>query len=310
MPSYRLLAIATLTCATMFADVTLRYKTEVKMNPALPSQMTEQASKAMGAALPPESSYQWKDGKGVTGFSRFRTIVDVAKGQMTLIDPEQKRMATTTADQFMAEMTKNLAQMPAEAKAALAAMKVTTDSKVTGRTEAIRGVQADERELTMSMEGPAMPNAPPGPLMKMAIQFWSAKPEEILRVPALRELAGYNIWAFSTMNPAGSMDKMFQMMPGMADGMGKFLKDLQGAKAVVLRSRVLLWMPSMAAVVKQMTGQEFDASVPFMEMTQEVSEISDAPVPASVFALPEGYQTVSVADLVKDMMPKPPAAAK
>ena len=99
-------------------------------------------------------------------------------------------------------------------------------------------------------------------------------------------------------------------MPGMGEGMGKFLKDMQAAKPVVLRSRVQIYMPAMAAAMKQMTGADFDASVPFMEMTQEVSELSDAPIPASVFAVPADYKTVSVAELVKEMIPKPPAPAK
>jgi hypothetical protein len=310
MPLNRLLALTALTGATMFADVTLRYKTEVKMNPALPAQMTEQASKAMGAALPTDTGYQWKDGKGLASFGKLRSIVDVPKGQITLIDPEQKRIVTSTFAEMMDSMGTAMAQIPPEAKAAMAAMKVSSESKATGRTEAIRGMQAEERELTMSIEGPGIPNMPPGPMMKMSLQFWTAAPTEVLRVPALRELAGYNMWSIATMNPAGSMEKMFQAMPGMADGMGKFIKDMQGLNAVVLRSRVLLWMPSMAAAMKQMTGKEFDASVPFMEMNQEVSELSDAPIAASVFAAPEGYKTVPLAELVKEMMPKPQGAGK
>lgn len=310
MPFYRFVALAALSSATMFADVTLRYKTEVKLNPALPAQMTEQMKKGMGAAMPADAAYQWKDGKGIATFGKYRSIVDVAKGQITVIDPDQKRMATTSAADMMEAMAKGLAQIPPEAQAAMAAMKVTAESKVTGRTEAIRGVQAEERELTMSIEPAPMPNMPPGPMMKMSLQFWTAKQEEILRVPALRELVGYNIWSFATMNPAAATEKMFQTMPGIGDSMGKFLKEMQGVQAVVLRSRVFLFMPGMAAAMKQMTGTEFDASVPFMEMTQEVSEISDAPIAASVFALPEGYRTVPVAELVKDMIPKPPAAGK
>jgi hypothetical protein len=307
MPFSRLILLAALACAPALADVTLRYKTDVKMNPALPAQMTEQATKAFGEALPPESVYQWKDGKGVSSFGKFRSIADVAKGQLVLIDPERKRITTATADQFIEQMAKEIAQMPAEARAAMASMKVSTESKATGRTETIRGVQSEEIELTMSMEGPAMPNMPPGPFMKMSMQLWTAKPEEIMRVPALRELAGYNVWAFATMNPAASMEKMLQQMPGMGEAMNKFRKEMTASKSVIMRTRMTMWMPAMAAAMKQMTGADFDASVPLMEMTQEVSELSDTPIPASVFALPEGYTTVGVEEFVKEMMPKRPA---
>jgi hypothetical protein len=310
MPFYRLAMAGALLCATSYADVTLRYKTEVKMNPALPPQMTEQATKSMASAMPAEIVFQWKEGKGATSVGRYRTIVDVVKGQMTLIDPEKKRITTVTPDRFMEQMTKGLAEMPAEARAAMAAIKVSTDSKITGRTETIQGVASEEREVTMSIEGPPVPNMPPGPMMKMTIQFWTAKQEEIMRIPALRELTGYNIWAFSTMNPASSMEKIFQQMPGSADGIGKFMKEMQSAKAVVMRTRMIMRMPALAAVVKQMGGGEVDPESPFMEMTQEISELSSAPVPASVLALPEGYKEVPPEELVSEMMPKRPAAAK
>jgi hypothetical protein len=316
MPFYRLLAIAALTCAPMCADVTLRYKTAIKLHPSLPAQMAEQMTKGIATAMPADSSFQWKDGKGASMLGKLRSIVDVGKGQMTLIDPEKKRVATVSADQMMEQMTKTMAQMPEEARAAMASMKANSESKVTGRTETIQGIQAEEREVTISINGPQTPNMPPGPMIKMAIQFWTAKQEEVLRVPALRELSAYNIWSFATMNPASSMEKMFQQTPGMGDGMGKFMKDMAGVKAVMLRSRVTMWMPAMAAMMKQAPagqgpfGADFDPDAPFMEMTQELAELSSAPVPASAVTAPEGYQEVPAEELMREMIPRPPAAAK
>jgi hypothetical protein len=55
-------------------------------------------------------------------------------------------------------------------------------------------------------------------------------------------------------------------------------------------------------------GDKFDPEAPFMEMSQEVAELSTATVPDSVFAIPEGYQEVTVAEKVRAMMPK--SAAK
>jgi hypothetical protein len=37
-------------------------------------------------------------------------------------------------------------------------------------------------------------------------------------------------------------------------------------------------------------------------MTQDLAELSTAPVPASAFALPEGYKEVPAGEIVKDMM--------
>ena len=218
MPLSRFLAAAALVCAPVSADVTLRYKTELKMNPALPQQMTEQAMKSMATAMPGDTAYQWKDGKGISAIGKVKTIVDVAKGQLTLIDPENKRITTATPAEFMEQMTKGIGELPEQARAALAAMKVTTESKATGRTETIRGVQSEEQEVTMSMEGPPMPNAPPGPMMKMSLQLWTAKAAEVLRIPALRELTGYNIWSFATMTRSRHWRRCSSKCPEWARG--------------------------------------------------------------------------------------------
>jgi hypothetical protein len=305
---FRVLTAGALLAAAMQADVTLRYKTEIKLNPALPAQMTEQATKSMGAALPPESVMQVKDGKGASAFGRFRSIVDFTKGQTLLLDPEQKRAATVSSGQLADEMGKTFAEMPAEARAAMAAMKSTSDTKVTGRTSTIQGIAAEEREVTMTIEGPPVPNMPAGPMIKLTIQFWTATAEETTRVPALRELAAQNVWSYATLNPTSSLEKLFQQMPGMGEGLGKFLKDMQATKSMLLRSEMKMWMPVVAAMMKQMPadknpfGAAFDADAPFMEMTQSLSELSTAPVPASVFVVPDGYKEVPAGDLVREMM--------
>jgi hypothetical protein len=309
---FRVLTAAVALAASMQADVTLRYKTEIKLNPSLPPQMTEQAMKSMGSALPPESVMQIKEGKGASQFGKFRSIVDFTTSQVQLLDPDQKRVATITAEQLSEEIGKIFTDMPAEARAAMAAMKATSETKMTGRTSTIQGIAAEEREVMMTLDGPPVPNMPPGPMIKMTMQFWTAKAEEAARVPALKELAAHNIWSYATMNPAGSLEKMFQQMPGMAEGLGKFLKDMQSTKSMLLRSDVKVWMPAVAAMMKQMPpdknpfGAAFDADAPFIEVTQSLSELSTTAIPASVFAVPEGYRTVSPGELVREML-KPAA---
>lgn len=81
-------------------------------------------------------------------------------------------------------------QQPAEAKAAMASLKPTISSKLTGRTQTIQGIEAEEREFLMSVDGPAMPNMPAGPFMRLRMEFWTAKSSETTRVALLRELAG------------------------------------------------------------------------------------------------------------------------
>ena len=165
----------------------------------------------------------------------FKTIVDFTTQKMTLLDVENKRYGTFAADQLATELSKIFSEMPAQAREAMAAMKFGADSKMTGRTATIQGIEAEEREAVITIEGPPMPNVPPGPMMRMVVQFWTAKDSETMRVPAIRELKGYNLWAYATMNPAASLEKMFQQMPGMGDVMGKFMKEMQASKSALLR---------------------------------------------------------------------------
>jgi hypothetical protein len=77
-----------------------------------------------------------------------------------------------------------------------------------------------------------------------------------------------------------------------------------------------MFMPAMAAMLQRMpaggnpSGASIDPNEPFMQMNQEVVEISSAPVPDSVFQIPEGYQEAPASDLIKGLLAKSQAAAK
>jgi hypothetical protein len=145
-----------------------------------------------------------------------------------------------------------------------------------------------------------------GPIISMTLRFWMARDEDVYKIPALRELKGYNAWAFATMNPSSMMERMFQSMPGMGENLSKFLKEMP--KTMMLRSSTMVKMPVFGVMMKQLPpeqnpfGKNFDPEAPFLEVTQELSEISEAAVPAGVFAIPEGYQQAEAGELVKSMM--------
>jgi hypothetical protein len=298
------------------ADVTLRYKTEVKLNPALPAAFAQQTTKGMAAAVPAETVLQLKDGKGYSSFGGYRSITDFQKQELTLIDAENRRFTTAPADRFLDEYAKTIAELPAEARAAIASMKVAAETRVTGRTASIQGIEAEEREVVLTIEGPALPNAPQGPMMRLVMQLWTARDSETLRVPAIRELKGYNLYAYATMNPAGSLEKILRQMPGMGEGLAKVREGIQAANAALLRSHTTMFMPGLAAMLKQMPpgqtpfGADFDADAPFLEINQELAELSTAAIPAAAFQLPEGYQEAPLSELVHGMMAKSKAAAK
>lgn len=299
------------------ADVTLRYKTDIKMNPSLPPMITEQATKGMlNGSLPTDTSMQFKGGKGYTSAGVTTSIVDFTKQEVTLLDKDGKRFATLPAKDLADQMIAAMPQIPDAAKAAMASMKSHLNSKVTGTTATIAGIESEERQLEITIDAPAMPNVPEGPMMRMVIHVWTAKAGETMKSAAVRELAGYNLYGYATMNPIGMMQKMFQTMPGFGDAFTGLVKELQtNATPVMTRMQVEMYMPMIAAMMKQnpqaasMFGG-FDGTSPLMTMTQDVTELSSAPVPDSVFQVPEGYQSAPAADILKAMFDKMTAASK
>ena len=309
-------SLALLTLSVLHADVTLRYKAEVKPNPTLPAQDVAVFMKGMDSAMTQESVLRLKSGKGFSTSMGFSSIVDFTTKEITLLDATGKRYAKLTSDQFGEEMSRAMPEMPDALRSSMAAMKAdVSPARATGRTAVIQGVEVEEREIVISVEGPAMPNMPPGPMVKMVIQIWSAKPDEVTRVPAIRELTGYSLWSYATMNPTAFMGKTMKQLPGFSDLLEPLMKEMQTG-TTVLRTHMEMFMPAMAAMLQRMpagsnpSGASFDPNEPFMQMNQEVAELSTAPVPDSVFQIPEGYQPAPASELIKGVLAKSRAAFK
>ncbi|HEV3200792.1 MAG TPA: energy transducer TonB [Bryobacteraceae bacterium] len=297
-----------LTLSVLHADVTLRYKTDVTLNPALPAAMAEAATKGIDSAISREHVLRFKEGKGFSTSLGYDSITDFTTKEITFVDTAGKRYAKLKSDQVGQEMAGAIPELPARSREAMASMKASvTPARLTGRTAVIQSVDAEERELVWSMEGPAMPNMPPGPMIKMVLQVWTAKPGEAMRVPAFRELTGYSTWSYATMNPAATMAKVIKQFPGFSDTFGSLFEEMhQGT--TVLRMHVDMFMPALVAMLQRIPGgntafgASFDPDSPFMQLNQEASEISNAPVPDSVFQVPEGYQEVAASELFKGLL--------
>src|SRR5271157_3683247 len=162
--SFAFAFLLALTLSVVRADVTLRYKMEVKANPGLPAQ-------GVAGAVPQETVLRVKGGKGFSTFMGYNSIVGFAAREITLLDTATKRYAKMTADQFGDEMARAMPEIPADARggmAGMAGMKAgVSPARVTGRTAVIQGLEAEEREIAISIEGPAMPGVPAGPMVRM-----------------------------------------------------------------------------------------------------------------------------------------------
>ena len=302
---------AALSLAALHADVTLRYKTNVQMNSSLPPQMTEMATKGfMNGAMPMDTALQFKGGKGYTNAAMMTSIVDFTKQEITLIDKDGKRFATVPAKDFAEQMMSAMPAMPEQAKQMMAAMKSHASSKTTGVSATIAGIDSEERQMEITIDAPPIPNVPEGPMMRMVLHIWTAKASEVMKQPAVRELTGYNLYSYATMNPVSMIEKAFQQMPGFTDAFATMVKELQsGATPVMTRMQMEMYMPMLAAMAKAnpqaaaMFGN-FDASQPLMTLTQDIAELSTAVIPDSVFQIPEGYKSVDATEILKGMFDK------
>jgi hypothetical protein len=307
--SFAILVLAPVTISTLYADVTTRFKTETTMNPALQA-LAAGAMKEAGLAAPQETAFRLKGGKGFSSSMGITSIVDLTTKEMTVLDAATMRYAKMTSEQFVDEAARAMPQMPAGASAAIAAMKTSVSStRLTGRTAVIQGVEVEEREMVVTVEGPPIPNAPAGPAIRMVMQLWTAKASEVTRVPAIRELTGYYLDSFATMNPIANIDKMLKQFPGLAGAIEPLMKEMH-SRTPMLRMHIDLFMPAMIAIIQRMAaggnspGASLDESAPLVQVNYELVELSTAPVPDSVFQIPEGYREASPSELIRALLPK------
>ncbi len=155
-------------------------------------------------------------------------------------------------------------------------MKTSVSStRLTGRTATIQGVEAEEREIVVTVDGPPVPsassgNAPAGPSIRMVMQLWTAKAGEVTRVPAIRELTEYSLDSYATMNPIANIDKMVKQFPGLASALEPLMKEMH-SRTPMLRMHVDLFMPAMVAILQRMAAV---GDGPFVQVNYELVELS------------------------------------
>jgi len=304
---------AALTClllipAALSADVTLQYKVQYHLNAALPAALTQ----AMDTArlTPSEITIHVSGGRSLTAQGALTSISDLSTGKITLLDPVHQHFATVPISQFADQAASAIPKMPAAAQGVMASMKMTTDSRATGRTAEIQGIQADEHEFILSMGMQMTPDAPPTAVMKMVMQLWQAKPEEMNRNPALREFVAAGTQQMSGIDPTEMFQKLFAQFPGMGDSLDTFMKDVAATHSVTLRTHLEMFMPVLAMLSQRMPAGNnplagVDPDAAFMTMDQELAGLSTAPLDQSVFQIPDGYTAVPLADILAANMPTP-----
>jgi len=325
MKSARIFAIALVALllgSALQADVTVRYKNEVKLGAGAPPMVSQQTAGILKTAVPTETVIQIKGARGSTSSGKLITLMDFAKQIITVIDPEHKQYATVYmkdyADQVLSVLVNPANPASDAAKKMLNSMQTTFGSDKTGKTDTILGIQAEETLLTLTMYMPTpnespmekatSPN-PPTPLMKMILHVWTALPSEVDRVPALKEFSTVygDPSAASLLNPDLILAKAFGSLPGMDKGFTEMTNAMMEKKAITLRTDIEMYMPFMAQVLQSSAGSDqapsFDPKAPVFVVNMDVEQISTAPIDDSVFEVPEDCQLATLPDFFRTLLP-------
>jgi len=292
------IAVVVLLAPLLRGDATLRYHTDVKTAAGVPGLPAGGGPDLAGVR---DMVVRIKGNKAYSTQGNLTSIMDLTTQDMTLIDTVHKRFAKVSASQYAEQVKAAIPTIPSEARTALASMKTSVDTRSTGRTATIQGIQAEEHEFVLTMDLP--PGGPPqaGPLMKMFMQIWTAKPEEAQRVPALQEFQNYTASATSSMNPMEMVRQVFSALPGLGDSLGSMVADMSKSGSMSMRVHTEVTMPFLAAMAQQGVPLPpgFDASAPVIEMNQELTELSTDPIDGALFEIPQDFLPASLEEILK-----------
>jgi len=296
----------------MRADATLRYHTNTEL--ADGTAVVTSAFQALRDSR--DMVIRMKGNKTYSETGHLVLIMDLKTQVLTTMDPVNKRYATVPASQYADQAKIAMPAVPEQARAMLAAIKSTVETHSTGRTATILGIETEERETILTLDLPmaGLPAAG-GPLVKVIIQAWAAKPEEVQGKPVLQELKTYMASATSAMNPAEMVKQIGAIIPGFGDNLSGMISDMTKDGAVTLRTHMEIMMPLLGILTRQMPQQPgqpplpaVDPNAPLMQTNQELVELSSDPVDEAIFEVPADYQAVSLEEVLKGAasVPTPP----
>ncbi len=291
------------------ADVTVHYQTTITTSAILPPEAAAQLKKAGGEPM----TMVVKGNRGYVAVGDFISITDLASQTSTFMNAGNKTFASAGLNEY--DQTKVISQLMPAQSAELANMagniEMKVESRKTGRTEKIRGILAEERQIVMTMSiKAATAQESAGQLMRMVIELWNPAQGEAARVPALGELERFTALSRTALNPAAILQQVMAPFAGMAHGYDALAKELTENGSLSLRMRISIYVPALTGTASALaqSGRQvpagFDPDGPTSQITQEMIDISTAPVDASVFAVPAAYKESTVAEIMKARFPQ------
>jgi hypothetical protein len=316
---FALVALAVVCVASAFADATFRQVMEVKFN--VPIGVVQGATPFPGLSGPTEIVARVKGTRAYSGFGQAASIMDSATDRITLLDMAGKRYATASTVEYLAQITQAASaptgQMPEEARQILQNIEFKIESRDTGRSEKIQGIDAGETEILFTMTIPLPMPMPGGNGDGLEIRgkfhLWKPKPGETERVPALREISSYYEQSRKTGNDTASLiTRLLAGLPGIGEKVNALVEEVRKGGGVALRFQGELSVPGLAALLQQAKAGGANVPTipdgPLFEFNSSVKEMNTDAVPDSVFQVPEGYRQAPLADVIKAFLPGGAAA--
>ena len=291
------LALALLAPQAIWADLTIRYKLDVQFGPAIPPAAAETAKQQVMGAFPAEMAMRVKGNRCSTSFGPLSSIIDVAKSEITLLNPGTKQFATIPAASY-ADKLAGVQPLPPAAQQALQSLKIDVQNSKTGQTAVINGIQAEDNRIVLTMDIPGSPIS-----IRMEMHEWLASAAELDRVAALKEIGGCSAVAGAMGDPGTMIQKLLGQVPGAGDKLSDAIRALSANKGSPgLKMEMAMYMPGLAAMMQAQGGAAAppaDANAPIVTMLMSLSELSLNTIPDSEFQVPAGYTEAPVEDLLK-----------
>ena len=269
--------------------------------------MVDMMNQQMASRVPKEQVLKIKGDKTLSGMGTLTGIIDNAGGMITLLNPATKQYARMSMADYITAIQGSVA-VPAAAQQMLASMSIDIQNKATGQVGMVAGIRAEEHLMTMSMSM-NMPGAGGAatPMMRMEMHTWLASPDDLTRIPALREYADYAQRALNTFNATGQMEKIFAQMPGVGDKLRVATQEMpKNPGSLTVKTQQSVYSPMMA----MLSGTKADPNAALVEMHMDLTDISTAGIDDAVFEVPADYQSVSSAEILKAMQPLAAIAPK
>jgi len=299
-----------LLAGSLQADVTIRYKADVTspLLKLLPPDIATQVS----SLLPFQVTTRLKAGKTSSQVGSFAYLNFPESKQIVLLDTTGKKFVKSSTEELVASLKKSVPAPPSVPGAAgggkppeMPTPKV--ESRMTGRTATVMGVACEEREVTISVDTPPIPNLPSlgaGPFLKVVILLWTSEAAEADRVPAINELTAMTQANLAEVNPA----KGLESLPQIGGDTMKAIQDMS-RNGVLMKLSLDIYLPGLAPMLPMLPGAaalgpSFDPKGSLLTMTEEVVELNGEPLAASMFEVPPQYTSETVDDFMKDATTK------